>query len=419
MINEASLAAVKGAFQGRLCACPLYADYCFSNIPSAIASYFDDSVRSLLPSLCLPATEHRVERVVSIFVDAMGWQSISEMDHPFLTRCAEEGIVSKLTSQFPSTTAAHVTSFSTGLPVGQNGVYEWWQYQPELNDLIRPIMFSSRDAQDRRDDLDSFRLRPQDVFPNQSWLRNLRMQGVRITTLMPQGIVGSLTNRYLMRNTRRIGTSDFAEGARIATELEWTSRQIVHIYVDALDAAGHKAGPDSAAYRETRNDILDTIERLYVERADGRTLFLVFADHGQISVAPKDPARNVVLDVEASFLENMLHRSSRGDVLPPAGGMRDVFLHVQEPALDQCVEQLSSLLGERAVVTKTDHLIRNGLFGPAVSDEFRRRVGNVTILPAPGLSLTWSSHAPNRLGFLGDHGGLTREEMEIPFLALV
>ena len=39
------------------------------------------------------------------------------------------GSVTRLTSQFPSTTAAHVTALYTGVPAGQHGVFEW-QYWP-------------------------------------------------------------------------------------------------------------------------------------------------------------------------------------------------------------------------------------------------------------------------------------------------
>jgi predicted AlkP superfamily pyrophosphatase or phosphodiesterase len=71
--------------------------------------------------------------VVLFFIDAFGWRFFEKFqDAPFLKRMAKQGSIEKITSQFPSTTAAHVTTIHTGLPVGESGVYEWFYYEPHL-----------------------------------------------------------------------------------------------------------------------------------------------------------------------------------------------------------------------------------------------------------------------------------------------
>ena len=57
------------------------------------------------------------DAVVLFLVDGLGWRFIERFqDAPFIKRLSRDGIVEKLTSQFPSTTAAHVTTIHTGLP---------------------------------------------------------------------------------------------------------------------------------------------------------------------------------------------------------------------------------------------------------------------------------------------------------------
>ena len=66
------------------------------------------------------------DAVVLLFVDAFGWRFYERFqDATFIKRIAKHGKIEKLTSQFPSTTAAHVTTLHTGLPVGMSGVHEW------------------------------------------------------------------------------------------------------------------------------------------------------------------------------------------------------------------------------------------------------------------------------------------------------
>jgi predicted AlkP superfamily pyrophosphatase or phosphodiesterase len=55
------------------------------------------------------------DAVVLFLVDGFGWRFFERFqDAPFLKRMASQGRVEKLISQFPSTTAAHLTTIHTG-----------------------------------------------------------------------------------------------------------------------------------------------------------------------------------------------------------------------------------------------------------------------------------------------------------------
>ena len=95
---------------------------------------------------------------------------------PFLSRLTTGGTLEKLTSQFPSTTAAHVTAIHTGLPVGESGVYEWFYYEPQVDRIIAPLLFSYA-GDDVRDTLKG-NVKANELYPSQTLYQELKALGI-------------------------------------------------------------------------------------------------------------------------------------------------------------------------------------------------------------------------------------------------
>ena len=111
MINASSRAAVDGAtWRGPLIR-PLYDSYCFANLPSAIERRLTGKGQTNLPPDTLAGLPERCDTVILFFIDAFGWRFFQRYRerYPFLRHFIDNGVVSTLTSMFPSTTAAHVT----------------------------------------------------------------------------------------------------------------------------------------------------------------------------------------------------------------------------------------------------------------------------------------------------------------------
>src|SRR5579872_4976398 len=127
MLNTASIQTVHGARTTPQLVRPLYDSYCFANLPASIAYFLSGEGQHTLPADVFEGLPARFDRVILFFIDAFGWRFFERYASKYtaLKTFAQHGIVSKLTSQFPSTTAAHVTCIHTGLNVGQSGIYEW------------------------------------------------------------------------------------------------------------------------------------------------------------------------------------------------------------------------------------------------------------------------------------------------------
>src|SRR2546423_9748489 len=147
MLNTASVNAVNGSQFSQRFVKPLYDSYCFSNIPQTIEFLLTGEGESGLPLDVLgnpPCMPRKYDKVILFFVDAFGWHFFERYAerYEFLKIILNTGVASKMTSQFPSTTAAHSTCIHTGLNAGPSGGYERHYSEPPVDDIISPLLFS-------------------------------------------------------------------------------------------------------------------------------------------------------------------------------------------------------------------------------------------------------------------------------------
>src|SRR3954463_15756118 len=181
-LDAASVAAVDGARRDAGAGSgvrPMHDGYTFAALPATVERLVLGRGGGL-PRAALGDAPDRVDRVVLVLLDAFGWRFFARHadDHPLLRRFLTDGTVAKLTSQFPSTTVAHVTTLHTGRPVTEHGLYEWNLYEPSIDALITPLMFSFA-GDGRRDTLRVIRADPRAMFPTRTLYQRLSGAGVR------------------------------------------------------------------------------------------------------------------------------------------------------------------------------------------------------------------------------------------------
>jgi predicted AlkP superfamily pyrophosphatase or phosphodiesterase len=190
------------------------------------------------------------------------------------------------------------------------------------------------------------------------------------------------------------------------------------LYYDKVDSLGHEYGPDSPQVTAEIETLLQVLESQFMRLVAGRrprTLFLLSADHGQVET---DPATTIYINRDPAFagIEKFLKADSQGRPIVPAGSCRDFFLYVREGSVDEARDFLAARLEGKAEVRTVAQLAGEGYFGPQVSPLFRSRAGDLVILPYRYESVWWYEKDHFEQRFYGNHGGLTRLEMEIPLI---
>jgi len=384
--------------------------------PSFVKPRYDSGGFAGIPNRITEAfASKKYDAVVLFFVDAFGWRFFEKFqDAPFIKRVAKHGSIEKLTSQFPSTTSAHVTTIHTGIPVGQSGVHEWYYYEPLVDRIIAPLLFSYAAGSKSRDTLEK-KVKPEALYPKGTFYPALKAMGVESFNYGIRDYTPSTYSQVVMQGSQILAFKTLSEALiNIGIRLEaQTNPTYIQLYFDRIDGMAHEYGPNAPQVEAEIETFLLMMEN-YFDRVFGgkkRILFLMTADHGMCEV---DPQTTVYLNTDSQFagVERFIRKNRRGHLLVPAGSARDMFMYIKPGMEDEAQAFLAKPLAGKADVVKTETLISEGYFGPDVSTRFRERAGNVVILPYRYESVWWYEKDRFEQKFYGHHGGLTPQEME-------
>lgn len=409
----AAIAALREAGEEEHLALPDYSSYGFAELPAFV-----------LAQLCGTETALRAEvagrvgappeAVVLVLLDGFGWSYFARFadELPFLRRMLSEGSVAQISSQFPSTTAAQITTLHTGAPVGASGIFEWQYFEPELDAIYMPLPALATDGLSWR----PVEPEPGQIYPERTLYHRLGEHGVRSFVYQDGRYAGSTASRALAAGAQRVPFRSFAEALTLLGERlgEGAGPSYHCVYFDVIDAISHAHGPDSPHVEAEIRAMFRLLEDELVAAVQNTdTLVLVTADHGHISVHPE---KTIYLDRLWPALTGMIHTNAKGTPSVPAGSARDLFLYVKPEHLEEAEQGLVERLDGVATVHRTETLVERGHFGE-IQERLRTRLAPLVVLPRPHETVWWSDGGRFDMPMRGHHGGLSRDELEIPLLS--
>ncbi len=421
MRNERSIQAVAESRFSKHFLKPLYDSYCFSKIPDTILQMLTGNSQNPLPVDVVGGSWERPDVVVLFLIDGFGWEFFDGFSskYPFLHRYENEGIASKITSQFPSTTAAHVTTINTGLEVGESGVYEWFYYEPLVDRMIAPLLFSYAGDHELNTLIES-KINPAKFYPQRTLYQKLNERGIKSYVMQHEGIAHSAYSKSMFNGAENLPFLQLRSGLQKVIEIckqPLHQPTYIYLYFGDIDAMGHRHGISSAQFADAVDYCWKMFEECFlgpIQGVDKKIATIITADHGMVPVEPKRTfyLNKIFPDIADSFKKNRA-----GVPLVPAGSCRDFFLHIEDTQLLSVKKQLENQFDGVAEIYLTEELIKKGFFGSkAPSKLLMNRIGNLVILPYVDQSIWWFHKHRFEQHFYAAHGGLTREEMESIFL---
>ncbi|MGI6278671.1 MAG: alkaline phosphatase family protein [Patescibacteria group bacterium] len=403
---------------------PQYDNYCFANLHQAIINLFLNrpDLDQNLPADVFPKNKQGFSHIFFILVDSLGYLSFKKFRKYF--HLPPKTLISPLTSIFPSTTAAALSTFTTGLLPQEHGLFEWRLFSPQVGDIIKTLPFCLEESH-QQDQLAELGFDPKKIFFHQPTIyQKLNKLDVASFALNHQDYYKSAFANIAQKGAKSI---PFASLSELIITLSTTINKVTdkypktftYAYLDSLDHIGHKYGPESKYFEAELAQIGLMINRFLFSAIKnspqkGKKLLLIAADHGQVQVNPKE---TIYLN-RFRKLKNSLAQKNNGEPILATGGPRDVFLHLKKNQTKPTVKYLKEKLSGQAYTYPTEYALNQGWFGNRrPSKKFQERLGDVLILPKDNRTV-WLDNGEEKINKLGHHGGITAEEMLVPLIAI-
>ncbi len=355
---------------------PDYAGPCVSNIVPTLLDPPEQTPAWFPESLAEAA------QVVLLVVDGLGWEQLSTRRRLAPALAAMSG--GPIHTVAPSTTAAALTSIATGTPPGEHGLIGY--RIAEGGQVLNVLRWTTPEGDARR------------TIPPEELQRIEPFCSQRSPMVTRAMFDDTGFTRAHLRGAR-------SHGYRVPSSLPVEVRRLldagepfVYAYYDCLDKVAHLYGLGEHYEAE-----LVTVDRLVADLCEllpSGAVLAVTADHGQVDVG------DAIIEPDPAITPHLAMQSGEG---------RFRWLHAR-PGRSRQLLEAARIHADVAWVVTRDETIDGAWFGPRVTDDARRRLGDVALVAREAVSF----HDPRDTGpfeLVGRHGSLTSAEMRVPLLA--
>lgn len=360
-------------------------------------------------------------RVIVCIVDSLGIQNIQG------TRLASffeelEGI--SLSSTFPSITSAAISSIYMGLPPSAHGILGHVIYFKEYGALIDTLRMSGANTRFR----DAIAQAGVNVRALQ-WTKGISEllkethSDLVYAQGLPREIPGTGLGRFYVFPEDVVPYSGFIDGFGMVHRVleEYPSPPLLAtIYFPLVDTLAHKYGITSPQYRAGCNafyhHLRDFIESIPSSEAKKTTIVLC-SDHGQNSF--QEDQAVVIPQEEFDEVRDTV-------IVPPGHSGRVAHFYCKTSQKRRKLRKwLHTRTEGRAILLDPKELNQSGLLPTPINRAIIQRLGDLLMIGRDGVLLSVdrkeftfdSSGLLPWMSLKGNHGSITIDELETPFLA--
>lgn len=339
--------------------------------------------------------------VVMLVIDGLGYEYLTRHgEGSFLHR----NLKGRMTSVFPTTTASAMTSFLTGVAPQQHALTGWIMYLKEIGITALIMPFVSRAG---NGDLGK-NIKFEDIFTQKGIFENLAAASVLIkskryieteyslATTKGTSKLGFLTLNGLFRQIRKALNGG-------------PKRKFIFAYWNQFDAVCHKEGVGSGRARKHFKELDRKVALLAGALKNENAVLVVTADHGLIDTKEKN--KIIELKNHPEFVETLS--------MPLAGEPRVAYCYVKPSKTGQFENYVRTEFKDVCEMHKGGDLIGKKYFGLFEPDKrLEDRIGDYVLIMKEDYIMKDFVVGQKHEISIGNHGGLSREEMLVPLIVV-
>jgi len=373
-----------------------------------LKSVINRESRVLDPPQCLEQTQiiHKIQaakNIILMVVDGMGYNYISSK--PELV-CLNQHLIGSMDSVFPTSTAAAIPSFLSGVSPAQHGVFGWFQWLPEVGILAKSLPFRSRTG---NIDLRAAGVRIEDCLDFPSFFEDITIKSY---SHGPDFITDEPFNVYATRGSERVSYDTPARMlSKLASACQRGSGQQYHyVYYPFFDSSCHAHGLHSDKTLQEAISIDAFVARLKQNIGGEETIVILTADHGMLDI----PTEKQLCMNDYPTLTGLMSG-------PLSGEPRVSYCSVRSEHKKEFEKRFQSTLGDFADLIEPRKLMANCWFGfekAWTGSGIQRSLCDYVILMKDHYTLVDQLPGEGPHQFIGMHGGVTKDEMRVPLVLL-
>ena len=342
----------------------------------------------------------KYKNIVNIVIDGLGYNYLMGKRKNFL----KDHVTARITSVFPSTTSACITSFATGFAPKEHGVTGWFvRIRHGKHDIPSTILLFS----DRRNEelLTKKGINPEDLFIDFRLSKKIKNPKV----ILPDSIKDSAYTSFLLEGSEKIGykgLEDFYIKLAETVKSETGKKNYIYGYLPDLDAVYHKVGSRSSDLNKLFSSIAKNTAKFSENIRGTNSLVIITADHG-------------LLDGDSLKRLNMNKISSINKMLefPLCGEPRAAYCYVKDEFKKVFKEIVEKELGYAVKVFTREQMISGGYFGLfEANTNLQSRVGDFILMCRDNYVIKDFLSNEKTKYHAADHGGLSSDEMFVPLI---